>query len=124
MGTFENVGERLDDATDDTARAGRRIARRTRNASDGISSDLRTLLRDLDDSLSDGSDTDVAALRERVRARLADAQDLFDDTQQSIKERLDEAIATTDDYVRNRPWETVGAVAGIAFLFGIIIGRS
>jgi len=40
-----------------------------------------------------------------------------------VRARIDSAVSATEDHIHQRPWETVGAVAGIAFLLGIIAGR-
>jgi ElaB/YqjD/DUF883 family membrane-anchored ribosome-binding protein len=123
MSALQKASDKVEDAAQDTARTGRLFARRVSLAGDSAGADIRSLLKDLEASLKEGKDDDVGALRARLEARLADARSTFDGAQLSIRERLGTAVTTTDDYVRGRPWETVGVAAGIAFLLGIIVGR-
>ena len=124
MGALDRTGDKINHAVDQTVKTGRSIAKRAAIASDGTGADIKALLKDLEAALKEGKDDDVGALRARLEGRLADARSAYDDVQWSIREKLSAAASTTDDYVRDKPWETVGAVAGIAFLLGIIVGRS
>ena len=123
MGALNKTGDKIEDAVHETARTGRRFARRVSQAGDAAGADIRALLKDLEGSLKASKDDDVAALRARLESRLADARATFDDTQSTFRGKIGAAVTTTDEYVRGRPWETIGAAAGIAFLLGIIIGR-
>jgi len=124
MGALDKVGDKINDAADQTVRTGRSVAKRAAAAGDGAGADIKALLKDLEAALKEGKNDDVGALRARLEARLADARSAYDDVQVSIREKISAAASTTDEYVRDKPWETVGAVAGIAFLLGIIVGRS
>jgi ElaB/YqjD/DUF883 family membrane-anchored ribosome-binding protein len=124
MGALDKVGDKISHAADQTARTGRSIAKRAAVAGEGTGADIKSLLKDLEAALKEGKDDDVGALRARLEARLADARSTYDVVQLSIREKLSAAASTTDEYVRDKPWETVGAVAAIAFLLGIIVGRS
>jgi ElaB/YqjD/DUF883 family membrane-anchored ribosome-binding protein len=123
MATFEQAGRDIDSDVADAKRAGRRVARNVRIAGNNASDDVRALLDELDDSLRNGKDTDIEALRTRLGAQLARARAVFDDAQDTVRDRLQLAIAATEDRIQDRPWETLGAVAGIAFLLGVIAGR-
>jgi ElaB/YqjD/DUF883 family membrane-anchored ribosome-binding protein len=62
----------------------------------------------------------VAAARARMQGALVDARD-------TVTVRTKEAAQATDRYVRENPWQSVGATAGIAvgvgLLIGLLIGR-
>ena len=38
-------------------------------------------------------------------------------------DRAREATRATDDYVRDHPWQTVGVVAAVAFVAGLLLNR-
>ena len=123
MNAFDKTSDALADVASEGAKTGRRLGRQVASAGDSAGSDIRALLKDLEASLKEGKDDDVGALRARLEARLADARATYDDAQFSIRQKIQAAAETTDGFVRDRPWETIGAAAGIAFLLGIIIGR-
>ncbi|WP_429498192.1 DUF883 family protein [Robbsia andropogonis] len=123
MNAFDKTTDALADAASEGAKTGRRFSRQVAAAGDAAGSDIRALLKDLESALKEGKDDDVGALRSRLEARLSDARATYDDAQHTIRQKLQAAAETTDDFVRGRPWETIGAAAGIAFLLGVIIGR-
>jgi len=123
MGIFEKTGRQLDGNIDEAKHMGRRTLHTMRGAAADASAQVRVLIDELDDSLRDGTDTDIEALRARLRAQLSQARSALDDAGNSVRARIDSAVSATEDHIHQRPWETVGAVAGIAFLLGIIAGR-
>lgn len=124
MSALDKAGDKINDAVTETTKAGRRFARDASLAGDSAGADVRSLLKDIEAALKEGKDDDVGALRARLEGRLSDARSAYDDVQLTIRQKISAAASTTDGYVRDRPWETVAAAAGLAFLFGIIIGRS
>ena len=62
-------------------------------------------------------------LRERVQERLARVKDQLADAQDSALERARAAGRVADDFVHDRPWQALGAAAGIGLLLGLLIGR-
>jgi ElaB/YqjD/DUF883 family membrane-anchored ribosome-binding protein len=57
--------------------------------------------------------------RVKVQESLKVAQDKLSVAQESIKAKGQEAIAVTDEYVRDNPWNAVGIAAGVGFMLGI-----
>jgi ElaB/YqjD/DUF883 family membrane-anchored ribosome-binding protein len=64
-----------------------------------------------------------------------DWQEKGEEAAQGFRERAQEwqkrasdsarkAAQVTDDYVREKPWETVGYVAAAAFVIGFLLGRA
>ncbi len=56
-------------------------------------------------------------------ARLADARSKMYDLSDVARVRGREAARMADDYVRESPWISVGAAAGIGFLVGVLLAR-
>jgi ElaB/YqjD/DUF883 family membrane-anchored ribosome-binding protein len=124
MNATDKTTDKVRDLAGEAARTGRRFAHRASQVGDSTAADVRALLKDIEAALKEGKDDDVDTLRSRLESRIADARATFDDAQWTILGKLGAAASTTDYYVRGRPWETIGAAAGIAFLLGIIIGRT
>jgi ElaB/YqjD/DUF883 family membrane-anchored ribosome-binding protein len=88
--------------------------------------DLNAVIQDTEELLdvtSNQASESTTALRERARLRLERAKSSLQDLQHVA---IDKAKATgrmTDDYVRDRPWQSVGVAAGIGLLLGILISR-
>ena len=45
---------------------------------------------------------------------------LYDDR---LRAQVRQCRATTDDYVRDRPWAVIGAAAGVGLLIGLLLRR-
>ena len=56
-------------------------------------------------------------LRSQVEAKLLAAKSKLQDLQD------DAAARVTDDYVRDNPWQVIGAAAAVGFLVGVLISR-
>lgn len=76
---------------------------------------LRTTAGTADDATRD--------LRQRVQAGLAAARENLDHLQDATVERARAAARATDGYVRENPWQSVGAAAALGLLVGVLIAR-
>lgn len=65
----------------------------------------------------------VNELRGRLEGRLASVRAQLGETELLLRARTREAAQSADEYVREHPWQSVGAAAGISFLLGLLIGR-
>lgn len=91
-----------------------------------ILADMRVVVSDLESMLkaSAGSaDAEVRALGDRLRERLSVAKARLLDTERALLEKSREIARTTDDYVHENPWTSIGIGAGVGFLLGLVIGR-
>ena len=93
---------------------------------DQILSDMRVVVGDLESMLkatANSADADVRALSERLRDRLSVAKSRLLDAEHAMLERGRQLARTTDDYVHQHPWSSIGAAAGIGLLLGVVIAR-
>ncbi|SAI74878.1 Bacterial protein of uncharacterised function (DUF883) [Bordetella ansorpii] len=81
-------------------------------------------LDELDAILNDSSHTDVETLRARVQAQLGKTRAAFDALSESTTDLAHEARQCAENYVQDRPWQSLGAAAGIGLLVGMLIGRN
>jgi ElaB/YqjD/DUF883 family membrane-anchored ribosome-binding protein len=62
-------------------------------------------------------------LLSEVGAKLLAARSVLRDLPDEAVERATAAARDTDDYVRGRPWQAIGAVAAVAFVVGVLVSR-
>lgn len=122
MGLFTR--STLDNNINSAAKVGQRAVRGASDAVDSASAQLRGLLDDLDTSISDAKDIDVDKLRKDLQAKLKSARSQFDGSSPIFTDRFNDAAGYADEFVHDKPWHTLGAVAGLALLVGFLAGRS
>jgi ElaB/YqjD/DUF883 family membrane-anchored ribosome-binding protein len=122
MGLFTR--STLDSNINGAAKVGHRAVQGASDAVDTASTQLRGLLDDLDSSIRDAKDIDVDKLRKDLQAKLKTARAQFDGSSSAIAGRLNDAADYADEFVHDKPWHTLGAVAGLALLVGFLAGRS
>jgi len=88
--------------------------------------DLQAVIRDAEELLKNTSDeagSQFQSAKARFSSTLKNAKSTLADTQDSFVARTKEAAASTDKYVQENPWRSVGAVALAGLLIGLVIGR-
>jgi ElaB/YqjD/DUF883 family membrane-anchored ribosome-binding protein len=109
MGLFTR--STLDSNINGATKIGQRAVRGASDAVGTASEQLRGLLDDLDSSISNAKDIDVSQLRK-------------DGSSSAIADKFTDAAGYADEFVHDKPWHTLGAVAGLALLVGFLAGRS
>jgi len=111
MGLFTR--STLDSNINGAAKMGHRAVQGASDAVDTASTQLRGLLDDLDSSIRDAKDIDVDKLRKDLQAKLKAARTQFDGSSSAIAGRLNDAAGYADEFVHDKPWHTLGEVAGL-----------
>jgi ElaB/YqjD/DUF883 family membrane-anchored ribosome-binding protein len=124
MTALPNTRDALGESWTTTSRRARRIARHSRHAAEDIATELRSLMSELEDTLADGTQADVVALRAQLRKRLDVARERLNDTREAVRQRAEVALSGADDYVHENPWQTIAIVGGIALIVGALFARS
>lgn len=62
------------------------------------------------------------ALRANVEESLARARERLKELQDEATERTRDAARKADRYVHDNPWQSLGIVAGIAAVLGVVVG--
>jgi ElaB/YqjD/DUF883 family membrane-anchored ribosome-binding protein len=62
-------------------------------------------------------------LKERVQEATGEAKRRFYEARQAVTDKSKEFYNSTDLYVRNNPWRSMGIAAGVAALLGFLISR-
>lgn len=122
MGLFTR--STLDSKIDGAADLGQRAVRGASDAVDSASSQLRSLLDDLESSLHGAKDFDADKLRRELQSKLKSARSQMNGAGGAFAGKLGDAAGYADDFVHDKPWHTLGAVAGLALLVGYLAGRA
>ncbi|WP_277188294.1 YqjD family protein [Caballeronia sp. BR00000012568055] len=122
MGLFTR--STLDSKINGAANIGQRAVRGASDAVDTASDQLRSLLDDLEGSLQNGKDFDADKLRKELQSRLKSARSQMNGAGSALADRFGDAAGYADDFVHDKPWHTLGAVAGLALLVGFLAGRT
>lgn len=123
MNALPNTRDAIGDSWTSTSRRARRIARHGREAAEDIGSELRSLLSELEDTLSHGTSADAAALRAQISERLDSARSRLNDTHAALRERAGAVFDDADAYIHERPWQTIVLVGGLALVAGVLLAR-
>ena len=76
---------------------------------------LRQAAKETGDKASD--------LRSQVEAKLTAAKLKLQELQDDAIDQAKAAARATDDYVRDNPWQAIGAAAAVGFLVGMLVSR-
>jgi ElaB/YqjD/DUF883 family membrane-anchored ribosome-binding protein len=100
--------------------------RNLRDAQNALSAEFQTLISDTENLLRQTSDVagvQVQELRARISGNLGRAKDILKDTEHGLEVQGRLAVAKTEEYVQQHPWQTLGVAAGVGFLLGLLAGR-
>ena len=124
MNALPNTRDAIGDSWNSTSRRARRMARHGREAAEDIGVELRALLSELEEALSDGASADAAALRSRISDQIDSARARLSGTQAAVRERAAAALDDADAYLHDRSWQTIAIVGGLALVAGILLARA
>jgi ElaB/YqjD/DUF883 family membrane-anchored ribosome-binding protein len=122
MGLFTR--STLDSKINGAADLGQREVRGASDAVDSASGQLRSLLDDLESSIQNAKDIDADKLRKELQSKLKIARSQMNGAGGAITGKLNDAAGYADEFVHDKPWHTLGAVAGLALLIGYLAGRA
>lgn len=88
--------------------------------------DFKTVVGDMEILLKEatGQFGDKASgLKEKLNEGIHKVKDHLEDLEDTVLEQGKQAVKVTDDFVHDRPWESVGIGFGIGLLLGILLNR-
>jgi ElaB/YqjD/DUF883 family membrane-anchored ribosome-binding protein len=84
------------------------------------------LTRDLHDLVEDGEEllrSGVHRLNEQAHAKLSEALDAAKVTGEKLKDRALQGVRSTDETIREYPYQSIGVAFGIGMLIGVLVHR-
>ena len=101
-------------------------ARPFNNDAGDAAQQVGTLLTDVQDlvgRVAHVADPEIARLRTRIEGGLATTRKALADGTDQVQRQAKAAIATSDHYVHEQPWQSVGIAAVAGLLVGFLVGR-
>lgn len=119
---------------ENTADQARATGRRVKNdLSDGISDiktaasgEIKDLIADVEDlmaRIADLKDADVVRMRGKVQRAVDAAKQSIADGAGTIRRQAQDIAGSTDDFVRDNPWQAIGVAALVGAVVGILATR-
>lgn len=101
-------------------------SKQAQTAQEILMADFQTLVRDTEKLLEHtatlaGDQADE--LRSQIHDSLLRARETLQQTNNDLRERGQAALTSTEDYVQNNPWQSIGIAAGVGFLIGLLASR-
>lgn len=118
------------DTTGDALRNGKQriksdFTQGARNVKETASAEFNNFVSDVEDvvkRVADVSDVDIARVRGKIEDALYTAKSSLNLSAAQIRDQARRAAESTDQYVRDSPWQAVGIAAGVAALLGVGLG--
>ncbi len=107
-----------------SAHAMKPIHHRNKSGHDALRDELRSLIADAERMVNEEVVTPSADALNALRERLESARDQLGELYDTAKERVVNGAHSTDEAIRERPYETAAVSAVIGLLVGLLIGRS
>ena len=95
--------------------------------SDKLKDDLRTAAEDSQQALRETSaqaSAKIKQARDRAQDALQRVRSRLTELESQTARRAKEARSATEDYVRENPWQSVLAAAGVGLALGIVVSLS
>ena len=120
----------FDGTTEQARAAGHRVKN---DLSDGVkdvkaaaTAEIRNLIADVEDlmaRIADLKDADVTQVRNKVQRAVDATKQSLADGADALRQHAQNAASTTDDFVRESPWQAVGIAALVGAVVGILATR-
>jgi ElaB/YqjD/DUF883 family membrane-anchored ribosome-binding protein len=101
-------------------------ARAVGGSAGALSQEFHNFVSDIEDLIKSStslSGDELAAARERIKERVAQARAVLGETGGNVLERARRTLAATNDYVADEPWKAIGVGAAVGFLLGLLVAR-
>lgn len=102
------------------------VSKTAKTAQEVLSNDFQILVKDAEKLLEHtatlaGDQADE--LRAQIHESLLRAKETLRLSQESLREKGEEAVVAAEDYVQANPWQSIGIAAGVGFVLGLLATR-
>lgn len=104
----------------------RGTAKQLNGQKDKLLADVKNVVADAEELLKKAKSTGAesyAAVRAELEDKLADTIVRLQEVQEEMKARARYAARATDDYVHENPWKSMGVVAAVGIVIGLVLSR-
>jgi|APLak6261670569_1056079.scaffolds.fasta_scaffold09014_2 ElaB/YqjD/DUF883 family membrane-anchored ribosome-binding protein len=93
---------------------------------DKLMADLKLVIADAEELLrltANQAGEGATELRDRVQGRIQEAKANLTGLQEATAAKVKAVGHATDEFVHEKPWQSIGVAAGIGLVIGLLIGR-
>lgn len=95
-------------------------------AQDDLVTEFKALISDTEHLLQHTAELagdQAGELRSQLHDNLQRARATLRGAETGLRQRSQAAVSSAEDYVREHPWQSLGAIAGVGFLLGLLTAR-
>lgn len=101
-------------------------SKQAQTAQEILKADFEILVRDTE-KLLEHTATLAGDQADEIRAQIHDsllrARATLQETEDNLRLHGQAAVSSTEEYVQNNPWQSIGIAAGVGFLVGLLASR-
>ena len=104
----------------------RGAAKQMNGQKDKLLADVKNVVAEAENLLKKAKNSGAesyAAVRAELEDKLADTIVRLQEVQEELKARARYAARATDDYVHENPWKSMGVVAAVGIVVGLLLSR-
>lgn len=95
-------------------------------ADSGVPNEFRNFVADIEYLLEETTSitgADLVRIKAQIKDRIAAAKHSVEEVGTEISQKARTSAASTNTYVHEQPWKSMGIAAAIGFAFGVVIAR-
>jgi ElaB/YqjD/DUF883 family membrane-anchored ribosome-binding protein len=97
--------------------------RKTKKFANASINDFLDNVDDLTKAIKDVETPEIARVRAKVKMALEAAKSALSDSAAQVRGQAKRVTRTTDNYVRDNPWQVVGIAAVVGVVLGVVMSR-
>ena len=116
---MESVSEQVDISKEDFISAANNIRENIQSESERFQEDLK----DLKDKVVDLSTTGISVARQTLSSNLSSAKEKANQAAHCAMDHAEKSLESTEHFVRQKPYQSLGIALGVGFVLGILMSR-
>ena len=116
---MESVSEQVDISKDSFVNAANNIKENIQSEAERFQEDLK----DLKDKVVDLSSTGISVARQTISSNLSTAKEKANQAAHCAMDHAEKRLESTGEYVRQKPYQSLGIALGIGFILGKLMSR-
>lgn len=116
---MESVSEQIEISKEDFVSAAGNIKENIQSESERFQEDLK----DLKDKVVDLSNTGMSVARQTISSNISSARVKANQAAHCAMDHAEKSLESTEQYVRQKPYQALGIALGVGFILGKLLSR-